>query len=144
MFKVGDTVKRIGKGLYDGLAKPDDLGEGYGLIGIVDRICEQEEWPPKSGRILPKLYFVKFDSFTFQIGIIEEHLILVHLADVLRVNDRVIVQTYGCVLKDGYITKLWAGSHEEKTSGRYGLDKYFVQFYDGNNGWFYGCDISKK
>lgn len=143
MFKVGDRVKRVGKGVYpakyDGLARPDDSGQGYGLIGTIVFVSEQGEWPPGSGKVMPTLYFVQFQGFTGSIGIIAEHLMAVSLLGNERVpfmvGDRVTVATTGSEPKDGTIVELWAGS---------GLDKYHVRFGNSNSGWFYGCDIRKN
>lgn len=138
MFKVGDKVTRIGK--------------NDGHIGIICDIITNTEWPHETGitLIVPRVYFIQFCCSNHKVGMIDGQFSLdtnPQIGDTtckFKIGDNVTVQTIGNSPKDGYITKLWAGSSEEKTSGRYGLDKYHVQFYDGNNGWFYGCDISKK
>ena len=144
MFKVGDRVKRVASeaypSKYDGLVKPDNSGQGHGLIGVIISISEGDAWPLGSGRIFPKLYFVQFQGRTGGLGLIEEHLMLLPFV----VGDRVTVQTVGSEPKDGTIVELWAGSNLERTTGQTGLDKYHVHFNDGCDGWFYGSDIRKN
>ena len=144
MLTVGDRVKRVGKGVYpskyDKFAKPDELGQGYGLMGTITSVSDEGEWPPGSGRILPKLYVVQFQGWTGSVGIIKEHLMIVPFV----AGDRVTVQTTGSEPKDGTIVGLWAGSDLERTTGITGLDKYHVRFYDDCSGWFYGSDIRKN
>jgi hypothetical protein len=144
MFKIGNRVKRVGKGAYpakyDKFDRPDDSGQGFGLIGTITFVSEEGEWPPGSSRTLPKMYFVQFQGWTGSIGIIEEHL----TTDFLEVGNSVTVTTTGSEPKSGKIVELWAGSDLERTTGHFGLDKYHVLFYDGCSGWFYCSDIRKN
>ena len=79
-FKVGDTVKRVGSSWKE---EGSDV-EALGMVGIIKNITESSEWPPQSGRILPKLYFISFPDLykgTEQegtlLGVVEEDLELV-------------------------------------------------------------------
>ena len=80
-FNVGDIVKRIGSSYYEG-ASP----EAMGMIGTVVSISESTEWPPNSGRIIPKLYFINFPELykgtkheNVKLGVVGEDLELVHV-----------------------------------------------------------------
>ena len=61
-FKIGSRVKRI-KGAdvrhADGSMHP---AEAIGKVGTILGIREEGEWPPNSGTILPKAYWVSFDN----------------------------------------------------------------------------------
>ena len=61
-FTIGSRVKRI-KGAdvrhADGSTHP---AEAIGKVGTILGIREEEEWPPNSGTILPKAYWVSFDN----------------------------------------------------------------------------------
>lgn len=72
---VGDKVKRIGK---------TDVGEGveaFGMTGTIRNIEPRREWPPQSGRIVPKMYFIHFPELYkgtkydgVQLGVVREDL----------------------------------------------------------------------
>lgn len=79
MFKVGDTVKRIGS-----LHNEGDTVEALGMTGEIVSIAPEGEWPPGSGRILPKIYFINFPDLYkgtrhegVNLGVVEEDLELV-------------------------------------------------------------------
>lgn len=57
MFKVSDTVKRIGVTTC-GIDSPP--AEALGMTGKIINISPSKEWPPNSGQMVPKMYFINF------------------------------------------------------------------------------------
>ncbi len=61
-YVVGMRVKRV-KGDDDVYADGSiHRGEAIGKYGIIKEIREEEEWPPGSGKILPKAYIIDFKN----------------------------------------------------------------------------------
>ena len=156
LFHVGSCVTRKGKGAfpspkYDGCSRGDGGDEGFWRSGKITHISKAGKW---NGRMLPKLYFVQFDGQSCGTGVIEEHLSPESMTAgesteeaaeprALRRWDRVTVTTLGMEPKEGVVTQLWDESVGARTSGRYGLSKFHVEFSDGNSGWFYDTDITR-
>lgn len=57
MFKVGDNVKRTGSSW----SKSKEV-EALGMIGEIKGISPEFEWPPESGKIIPKMYVIHFPN----------------------------------------------------------------------------------
>lgn len=160
-FQVGDRVKRVGKGLYplpkyNGYYQPPVTDEGFGLTGVVTKVQDAKVW---MGKRLPKMYFVKFPGKTYNVGIIPEHLELAGYNSltskfpqlIVLPQSNLVVQTPKYKIGDtvfiktrpyakGTVIGLWRGSKEERSSGRYGLDKYKVITKDGTY-WFRGSSL---
>ena len=89
-FKLGDTVKRIGGSWADKGYKVEALG----MVGVIQFIQESSEWPPQSGRVLPKQYFIHFPDLYkgtkhdgVLLGVPEEDLELVVHSDKFYYNE---------------------------------------------------------
>ena len=90
-FKLGNTVKRIGSSWVDKGYKVEALG----MVGVIQFIQESSEWPPQSGRVLPKQYFIHFPDLYkgtkrdgVLLGVVEEDLELVVHSDKFKHGDR--------------------------------------------------------
>ena len=57
MLKIGDKVKRVGSSFNEG-----SKVEALGMIGVIKHITQEGEWPPNSGKIRPKMYFINFPN----------------------------------------------------------------------------------
>lgn len=57
MLKIGDNVKRTGSSWSESKEV-----EALGMIGEIKNIIPKSEWPPNSGRIVPKMYFIHFPN----------------------------------------------------------------------------------
>ena len=150
-FKVGDKVKRIkGNPVEDanGNMRPP---EAVGMTGTIQFIQEAGEWPPGSGKIMPKRYVINFPELYkgtkyagVMLGVIEEELELVPSFTTdskFKVGDKVKLWD-----STGIIRELWVGSDVEKQSKIVGLDKYLVEILSGDvkgNTWVYGYDLKK-
>jgi hypothetical protein len=83
-YVVGMRVKRV-KGDDDVYADGSiHRAEALGKYGIIKSIQEEKEWPPGSGKMLPKMYFIDFKNHYegtkhegVTIGVIEDDLELV-------------------------------------------------------------------
>jgi hypothetical protein len=78
-FKLGDMVKRIGSSYNEG-----SKVEALGMIGEIKNINESSEWPPQSGKMIPKMYFINFPDLYkgtkhegVLLGVVEDDLELV-------------------------------------------------------------------
>ena len=78
MFKLGDKVKRTGTSY----SESKDI-EAFGMTGEIKFISPEKEWPPNSGRIIPKMYFIDFPNLYK--GTIHEGTLLGVIEDDLKI-----------------------------------------------------------
>ncbi len=141
-FKLGDTVKRIGSSLAD---KGSNV-EAVGMVGIIKHIDESSEWPPQSGKVLPKQYFIHFPDLYkgtkhdgVLLGVPEEDLELVVHSDKFKLGDT--VKRIGSSLADkgsnveavgmvGVIKHISESSEWPPQSGTILPKQYFIHFPD--------------
>jgi hypothetical protein len=77
-FEVGDMVRRVGDSFKEGA-----VAEALGLIGTIDHFSPGGEWPPKSGKMAPDMYFIHFPELYkgtmyegVMLGVVAEDLVL--------------------------------------------------------------------
>ena len=79
MFEVGQNVKRTGSSYSE-----SEVVEALGMTGEIKFISSEREWPPNSGKIIPKMYVINFPELypdskhgDVLLGVVEEDLELV-------------------------------------------------------------------
>ncbi len=56
-MEIGNNVKRTGTSY----SESKDI-EAFGMTGEIKFISLEREWPPNSGKIIPKMYFIDFPN----------------------------------------------------------------------------------
>ena len=79
MFGVGQNVKRTGSSYSE-----SEVVEALGMTVEIKFISSEREWPPNSGKIIPKMYVINFPELypdskhgDVLLGVVEEDLELV-------------------------------------------------------------------